>query len=664
MLYNELCEFYERIGKTSKRLEMTDELISLFNTTPLDDIETVVRLTKGEVRPDYEGIDLGIAEKLALKALYTVTMLPMEDIEKEMVRTGDIGLAGESVISKKRQTALFHEPLTVKRVFSNMERIASSEGRSSQDLKLKLIADLLHDASPIESKYILRTMCQKMRIGTADMTMVDALAYLITDEMDLVTAFIDQKGIELNRQVMEGLLTRNVLPLNRLYESASPKAGMDQDLSKQIRELIDRIKKVVQENRERIVRAYNIHPDLGFLARSLMENGIGVLDSINISPGVPLKSMLGERLPSMEGILEKMGGEAALEYKYDGLRIQVHIKESGDIVLFSRQMENITGQFPDIVSSVGKKLGCSSSIVEGEAVPLDTETGRMLPFQVISQRRGRKYDLEQKVEEIPVLLVLFDCLYLGGRDLTKSPYTVRRNAISEVFPGIREEISGADRISLSRMEIIRDPDSGEIFFQKALEDGCEGIMAKSTSDTSIYQAGSRGWLWIKLKKDYQSELSDTLDLVVVGAYHGTGRRGGTYGALLMASYDPQKDEYETVCKLGSGFNDEHLSKLPGDLSDLVLLGDKPHERVNARMKADVYFEPSLVLEIKGAEVTFSPVHTCAWGVLKENAGLAVRFPRFTGRFRSDKGPDEATTTDELISMYKQQVKKIQRAKAS
>jgi DNA ligase-1 len=434
--------------------------------------------------------------------------------------------------------------------------------------------------------------------------------------------------------------------------------GIEKESTKQVQEKVQHLKQSIQLNRERIVKAYNIHPDLGYLASILSKNGMDSINNVKITPGIPLRAMLGERLPSISHILDKMEGKTALEYKYDGLRIQAHVKNGGEeINLFSRQLEKITDQFPDVVEHIKAFFKGSNCIIEGECVPIEIQNGSMLPFQVISQRRGRKYDLKEKIDEIPVNFVIFDCLFLNDVEMIDSPYLERRRSIDSIFPDIKDGIDAQNGLSLSRMKVVEDVQKGEDFFQEALNDGCEGIMAKSIGQNSIYQAGNRGWLWIKYKRDYMSEMVDTLDLVVVGAYHGAGRRGGTYGALLMAAYDADRDMFQTVCKLGSGFNDQHLEVLPGMLSDLRTGGD-PHPKLDTKMEADIYFKPFMVLEVKGAEITFSPTHTCAWGSLKENSGLAVRFPRFTGRFREDKGPRDATSVEEILKMYKHQIKTI------
>ena len=261
--------------------------------------------------------------------------------------------------------------------------------------------------------------------------------------------------------------------------------------------------------------------------------------------------------------------------------------------------------------------------------------------------RRRKYGVEKAMEMYPVHFYLFDLLYLDGEEYISKPYMERRKKLEEI-------VEQTDYISLAEARIVDDPRELDKFFEQAISDGCEGIMCKSISSDSIYQMGARGWLWIKYKRDYRYEMTDTVDLVVVGAFYGRGKRAGTYGALLMAAYNPEKDVFETVCKVGSGFTDEDLAKLPEILAPYKI--DHKHPRVSSKLEADVWFVPAVVLEIIGAEITLSPLHTCAFGKIREEAGLAIRFPRFTGRYRFDKKAEQATTTKELIEMYKSQRK--------
>ena len=239
-------------------------------------------------------------------------------------------------------------------------------------------------------------------------------------------------------------------------------------------------------------------------------------------------------------------------------------------------------------------------------------------------------------------LFCFELLYADGQDLTRLPYPQRRAALAAA-------ITVSDRLRLTTATEVDAPAALDAAFEQAVTDGCEGLVCKSAGPDAVYQAGARGWQWIKLKRDYRTELSDTVDLVVVGAFAGRGRRAGMYGALLLAAYDPAADLFRTVTKCGTGFTDADLAALPERLAPLAAPA-KP-ARVDARQQPDVWFEPGLVLEILSAELTLSPNYSAAWGLIKPDAGLAMRFPRFTGRWRDDKAPEDATTTQELVDLF-------------
>jgi DNA ligase-1 len=358
--------------------------------------------------------------------------------------------------------------------------------------------------------------------------------------------------------------------------------------------------------------------------------------------------MLCERLTSAEAVLAKLGGKGAAEYKYDGLRIQAHVSPE-EISLFSRRLENITTQFPDVRKALRRGVRAESVVVEGECIAVDPDTGDLQPFQVVTQRRGRKHEISKKVEEIPVVFVLFDALFVEGKGLLDESYLRRREYLERV---IEENM----KLKITQPLIVTEPEQLDEFMVTAVENGCEGLVIKSIRDDSVYQAGARGFLWIKYKRDYKSELADTLDLVVVGAFAGRGRRAGTYGALLMAAYDEDEDAFKTVCKLGTGFNDATLAELPSLFKEHVV--DHIHPRVESKIEADYWFVPIKVLEIRGSELTLSPNHTCGLDLMKTDAGLAVRFPRFTGRWREDKTPQDATTVKEIVGMYKAQLKTL------
>jgi DNA ligase-1 len=402
-----------------------------------------------------------------------------------------------------------------------------------------------------------------------------------------------------------------------------------------------------KETRELVERAYNISSDLGRVARVLAEEGLEGIKKFKVVVGEPIRPMLAERLSSPEEILEKLGGKCIAEYKYDGERIQAH-KKGDEITLFSRRLEDISDQYPDAIQLLRRHVKAKDAILEAECVAIDPDTGEMRPFQELMHRR-RKYGVEKAMEEYPVSLFMFDALYVDGKDLTLKPYTVRRKVLESV-------VKEGERVKIAKYIIAGDVKELENFFLEAIEDGCEGLMCKSIAEDSVYQAGARGWLWIKYKRDYKSEMTDTVDLVVVGAFHGRGKRAGTYGALLLAAYNPDNDTFETVTKCGTGFTDEDLAKLPQMMKKHVI--SHKHPRVNSMIEADVWFEPKVVIEVLGAEITLSPIHTCAMDAIRKGSGLAIRFPRFTGNYRLDKAAEDATTTNEIVEMYQKQLKKI------
>ncbi|MBS7625932.1 ATP-dependent DNA ligase, partial [Candidatus Bathyarchaeota archaeon] len=388
--------------------------------------------------------------------------------------------------------------------------------------------------------------------------------------------------------------------------------------------------------------------DLGLIARTVAQSGLDGILNLKVKVGRPIRPMLAERLSDPAEILGKLGGKAAAEYKYDGLRVQAHITP-GNTTLFSRRLENITEQFPDVAKHLRDSLMIREAILEGECVAVDPNTGDMLPFQMVSQRRGRKYDVEKMMGEVPVKVFLFDLLYIDGLDYTLKPYPERREMLTKI-------IRPSEHVAISGQLVTENPQEIEGYMEKAISEGCEGLMLKSVGSESIYQAGARGWLWIKYKRAYKSEMADTVDLVVVGAFHGRGKRGGGYGALLLAAYDEDEDIFRTVCKCGSGFTDQDLEELPKRLKPLQI--PHRHPRVDSKITADIWFVPNLVLEIIGDEITLSPVHTACLNMVRPNSGLAIRFPRFTGNYRQDKAPEDANTTKEILEMYQRQLKKI------
>jgi len=586
MRYSKIVEIYDQIEATTKRLEMTDLLVQLIKETPKEEIDKVIYLTTGVIYPDYLGVELGVADKLGIRAIAEVSGKAEHLIEENYKKTGDIGITAERFSSLKPQTTLISEVLTVKKVYETFDKISRATGPGSIDLKIRLLCGLLANASGKEAKYVLRTAVGQLRLGIADMTILDALA----------VAYAGEKNA-----------------------------------------------------REAFERAYNLSSDLGYVAKAAATGGLREIERFKIAIGRPIRPMLAERLSESKEILDKVGGEAAAEYKYDGLRIQAHVTAKKTL-LFSRRLENVTSQFPDVAKYIDESFKAEDAIMEGECVAVDANTGEMLPFQVISQRRGRKYDVKEMAEEVPVSLFMFDILYLNGKDRTQVTYLERRKALVKA-------VKETEHVKIAQQIVATSPEDVDRYMDQAIADGCEGIMVKSIGSDSVYRAGARGFHWIKYKREYKSEMTDTVDLTVVGAFAGRGKRAGTYGALLLASYNEREDIFETVCKCGTGFTDEDLKKLPGLLKPHII--GHVHARVRSKINPDISFTPSLVLEIMGAEITLSPVHTCEQNAIRQNSGLAIRFPRFTGNYRTDKAPEDANTSIEILEMYRKQLKKIE-----
>jgi DNA ligase-1 len=574
--YEVVAAAYRDLEQATGRLALTSRLAALLAAVPAELLPTVCYLCQGLIAPEFAGVDLGLAEKLAVRAVATATGADVGQVASRVRETGDLGVAAERMLSGTAAGRL--ATLQVAGVAGTLRQIADAEGPGSQGRKLDLLAGLLAQATPLEARYLLRLVTGALRLGIGTPTILDALAQV-------------HAGGRADRPVLE--------------------------------------------------RAYNICCDLGLVAAALAGGGLAAVEQIRVRPGNPVRAMLAQRLSDAAEILAKLGGECAAEYKYDGMRIQAHRTADGAIELFTRRLERVSAQFPDVVELLAAGLGPAEAIIEGEVVAFNAAAGELRPFGEVMTRR-RKHGIAEAVRDVPVGLFCFELLYADGEDLTTLPYPQRRARLAEA-------IMVSPQLRLTTATELTTPAALDAAFEQAVTDGCEGLVCKSVSPAAVYQAGARGWLWIKLKRDYRTELSDTVDLVVVGAFAGRGRRAGGYGALLLAAYDPDSDIFRAVTKCGTGFSDADLAALPARLASLVSPG--PPARVDARQQPDVWFEPSLVLEILSAELTLSPNYTAAWGQISEHSGLAMRFPRFTGRWRDDKAAEDATTTSELVDLY-------------
>ena len=580
MKFSLIAETFEKMEATTKRLELTQHLVDLFKQTPKEIIAKIVYLIQGKIRPDFEGIELGVAEKLAIRAISKSSGMPIKEITEAYADDGDLGLTAAKMIKRKTQTTFLKQDITAERVYETLYKIAKLEGSRSQDMKMKYISSLLNDATPQEAKFILKISMGTLRLGIADNTVMDALAISFTGS---------------------------------------------------------------KENREKLEAAYNVSSDLGKVAEAIVNKNLAGLENFHITMFSPIRPMLAERVKSESEAIEKLGNEFAAEYKLDGERIQIHLSDN-KVVLFSRRLENITSYYPDIVEKIKDSLKTTEVILEAEAVAINENSGEFLPFQELMHRR-RKYDIAKIVEKYPITVNVFDIMYLNGKEMLDVPYEQRRKRLEET-------IIENSFVKLIPKIIVRQESEIEDFLENAINAGCEGLMLKVLD--AQYRAGARGSNWLKLKREYRNELGDSLDLVVIGAFFGRGRRTGRYGTLLLATYNQENDTFESICKVGTGFTDESLDQLYQILSDKVTLKKNP--RIDSGMEADVWFEPELVIEIVASEITLSPVHTTARDEVRKGSGLALRFPKFTGKIRTEKSAEDASTDQEVIALYNEQRK--------
>ena len=588
MNFKVLAEAFDKMTQTSSRIELTKILVEVLEQTPNDLISRVSYLTQGKLYPDFEGIEIGIAEKTAIRAIEKAYGEDSKKVQELMRKRGDIGDVAGEISQTREQSSLVSGQLTVEEVYSTLERIAKTSGSGSSETKLNILSSLLNLASPMEAKFLIRFVTGKLRLGVADFTVLDALSIKFTGAKD---------------------------------------------------------------NREKLEHAYNLTSDLGFVADLLAHRGMKGVEEIQVTAGKPVRPMLAERMETPEEIMEAMGGTASAEYKLDGERVQAHKTGDGKVTLYSRRLEKITDQYSDVVDALNS-LPAKQFIVEGEAVAIDS-MGKYLPFQELMHRR-RKYELVEAQKKYPVVLNLFDILLVDKEPMINEPYKKRRAKLEDLFQRTKTK----HNMMLVPASTVQESSQIDALMEVSLAAGCEGLVIKDLKST--YKAGARGYAWIKFKPEYRPNVRDTIDLVIVGANHGMGRRAGVYGAFLLAAYDPDADLFRTTTKVGTGFSDADLEKISKALDEDKIAVKSP--RVDAKVTAEAWFEPKMVIEIIASEITLSPIYTAGLNKIREGAGFALRFPKFTGKIRDDKAPEDATTVQELLEMYQKQVRQLETKK--
>lgn len=628
--YKQLAETFAKVEQITGRLEIQAILCDCFRdilTNCPEDLVPAIYLSSNKLAPAHEGIELGIGESILLKAISQVTGKTIAALKSDYKQVGDLGDVASS--ARTTQKTMFPPPpLTVRKVFSELRTIASIAGKNTQDAKRGKIVKMLVAGSNVEVKYLCRALLGKLRIHLADKTVITAIASAIV---------LLEKGVK-----SDVLITSDGKKKSKL---TAKEEGIEDD---------------IKEATVILNSVYSQLPMWDIIIPKLLEFQTideRLVDACRLVPGVPVSPMLAKPSKAISEVLERFAEfEFTCEYKYDGERAQVHRLEDGSVKIYSRNAENLTPKYPDLVEDLPKMLKeshkKSSFIVDCEAVAYDIEKKKILPFQEL-QGRKRK-DVTADDVTVKVCLFAFDLLFFDGESLIHETLRSRRETLASGF----DEHEG--QFMFAKGHDSRDPEEIMELLNASVKEGCEGLMVKALEgQNSTYEPANRSQNWLKVKKDYLDGVGDSLDLVPLGGYYGRGKRTGSFGAFLLACYDPDSEQYQSVCKIGTGFSEadiENISKFYTD-SEEERSTKKPKSYYevpsNPNLKPDVWFEPVQVWEVKCADLSISPQHRAAAGQVDPDKGIALRFPRFL-RIRDDKKPEEATSAEQVAELYVQQ----------
>lgn len=581
-----------------------------------EDLVPAIYFVSNKVAPDYEESELGIGDTTLIGAMGEVFGRSAAQIKSDLYGGESQDLGEVALASRAAQKMICQPPkLLIEKVFGEMKAIATAHGKDCGKLKKDKIKKMLVSCRALEAKYVVRMLQSKLRIGILTPTLLEAIAY----------AFV------LTKPSWNG-----ATPIGDIRKGKKPPSL--EVLNGELQCMLDAVKQAFCE-----VPNFSLVTDALFAGHS----GKTLHEACHISLGIPVKPMLAKPSKGIPEVVQRLAGKRFVaEYKYDGERAQIHIVDRNTIKVYSRNSENMTEKYPDVIEVVKAALtdDCQSGMIDSEVVAWDVDNGRILPFQVLSTR-GRK---NIKVEDIKVQVCImpFDCMLCNGEAVVKKDLETRRRLLKTMMKEVPGKVTyaiGKDFDELDEVEI-------QAFLDESIAGSCEGLMLKTLNDNAMYLPSKRSLNWLKLKKDYIDGVGDSLDVVPIGAYFGKGKRHGAYGAFLLAIWNAEEEEFQTVCKAGTGFSDEDLKTHYEFFKDRTMPSQDSAYNVDAKLKPDVWLEAAQVWEIKCADLSISPVHTSAYGMKADAKGIGLRFPRFI-RIRDDKSPEDATSAEQVVDMY-------------
>jgi ATP-dependent DNA ligase I len=652
MDYSRLVETYEELDKTSSRLKKTEIVAKLLWETDIATLPSVTLLAQGRLFPMWSDKEIGIATQLVAKIISSSVGVPLEKVTRKFKEIGDFGIVIDEFVKNKKQATLMRRKLTVEKVFDNLQKLADVVGKGSQERKFSLVTELLSSANPKEARYIIRTVLNDLRVGVAQGVIRDAIAKAFfsdvlwgIDNERLIGAVKDSKGLSflLERGLLDELVSRGRIDAKAAGRFRSSNKVAEKTLAEirkvedeevwHVKSGLDYVLMIDQETGSRIKAdvssavewAWFMRADYGDVAKTAKEGGLAGLRKISLELGKPCYVLLAEKAPSLEDAL-KTFEHVAIETKYDGMRMQIH-KKGEEVWLFTRRLEEVTKQFPDIVKLVKENVKAKTCIIEGETIGINPKNGKPMPFQTLSQRIHRKFDIEKTMKEIPVDVRLFDVVYVDGETFFKKPFSERRKELEKIVrivPG---------KFMLAEQLITKDVKKAEEFYKKALQDNQEGVMVKNLD--ALYHPGRRvvgGWLKVK-------PVMENLDLVIIGGMWGTGKRAGSLSSFILGCKDTDNGKFFECGMMGTGIKEKEeqglsFIELTKMLKPLIVKEDCSRVKI----------KPKVVIEVAYEEIQKSPNY---------DSGFALRFPRLV-RLRGDKSLNEVDTTDRLKELYVQQ----------